>query len=44
MVPGITFGVQIAGRCRRAAHDAGVRIVPRPAVGDRLDLLVEALR
>ncbi len=43
MVAGITFGEQIVDRCRRTALEAGVRIVPRRAVGDRLDLLVEAI-
>jgi hypothetical protein len=44
MVAGIAFGEQIIDRCKRAALEAGVRIVPRRAVGDRIDLVVEAIR
>jgi len=45
MVAGIVFGETIVDRCKRAALEAGVRVVTRPAAGsDRLDLMVEAIR
>jgi hypothetical protein len=45
MVAGIAFGDQIVDRCKRAALEAGVRVISKRAVGtDRLDLVVEAIR
>lgn len=45
MVAGILFGDQIVDRCKRAALEAGVRVISKRAVGtDRLDLVVEAIR
>ena len=45
MVAGLTFGETILDRCRRAALEAGVRVIPRTtAREDRLDVVVEAIR
>ena len=45
LVAGILWGEQILDRCKRAALEAGCRVIPKPADGsDRIDLVVEAIR
>ncbi len=45
LVAGIVFGELILDTCKRAALEAGVRVVPRTtAREDRLDIVVEAIR
>ena len=45
LVAGILWGEQILDRCKRAALEAGCRVIPKPAHGsDRIDLVVEAIR
>ena len=45
LVAGIAWGELILDRCKRAALEAGCRVVAKPAHGsDRIDIVVEAIR